>query len=110
MTTERLAEIAARYEAARPKEDRGGEELKMSVLPMKTAGTRIHYADNDLAAIVYGNIGLDAEEYALAKFFAYALVDMRDMLEEIKHIKAKLEWHEYHDEMNETIRSSGEVV
>lgn len=87
MTSTRLAEIKARHEAARPKEERGGEELKMTVLPMKTVGTRIHYADGELAAIIYGNLGLDVEEYGLAKFLSHALVDVRDMLEEIERLK-----------------------
>ena len=89
ISPERLAEIAARFEAARPKEDCGGEELKMVALPMKTAGTRIHYADNELAAIIYGNPGLDVKEYGLAKFFAHALIDVRDLLEEIKRLSPK---------------------
>ena len=86
MTPERLAEITARFEAARPKADRGGEELKMTVLPMKTAGTRIHYADNDLSAIIYGNLGLDVDEYELAKFLAHAFLDVRDLIEAVKDL------------------------
>ena len=49
MTYERLAEIAARFEAARPKEDRGGEELKMAVSPQRgfpnSTPTKIVYAE-----------------------------------------------------------------
>ena len=122
ISLERLAEIAARFEAARPKEDRGGEELMMTVLPMKTAGTRIHHADGELAAIIYGDPKLNVNEYGLAKFFAHALVDVRDLLEEIKRVSGKkgiaavmseddaenLEWHEIHDDANEA-RRIGEV-
>lgn len=85
MTYERLAEIKARLEAARPKENRGGEELKMT--PSKANEKEWHstvlYADGDGCATIHGNLALDVDTDALAEFFAHALIDVRDMLEEI---------------------------
>lgn len=88
MTPERLAEIAARFETARPKEDRGGEELKMAVSPQRgfqnSTPTKIFYADGDGCATISSNIGLDVDADALAIFWAHAWLDVRDLLEEIE--------------------------
>lgn len=91
LTPERLAEIAARFEAARPKEDRGGEELKMAVSPQRgfpnSTPTKIFYADGDGCATISSNIGLDVAADALAIFWANAWLDVRDMLEEIERLR-----------------------
>lgn len=89
MTIGRLAEIEARFKAACPKVDRGGEELKMTVAQSRAVrpwanGAQILYADNDLCAEVCSNSSLNADRSAIAEFFAHALVDVRDLINAVK--------------------------
>lgn len=93
MTPERLAEIAARFEAARPGDARpDGSELKMFATKRDYLGAKnaqLWHADGDGCAEILGNLGLNVDGDALAEFFAHALVDVRDMLEEIKRLSGK---------------------
>lgn len=88
MTPERLAEIEARFQAARPKEDRGGEELEMT---FSKANERewcasVWYSDGDGCATISGNLALDVDGDALADFFAHALLDVRDLIKAVKDL------------------------
>ena len=90
MTPERLAEIEARFQALRPKEDRGGEELKMMVLPQRgfpnSTPTKIFYADGNGCATISSNIGLGVDGDALAIFWANAWFDVRDLIKAVKDL------------------------
>lgn len=88
MTPERLAEIASRFEAAYPKVDRGGEELKMtfSKANEKEWHSTIWYPDGDECATIHSSLGLDVDGDALARFWANAWLDVRDLIKAVKDL------------------------